>query len=58
MIESMLTKLKDGQSLSYDETSNSMENILSGKVSDEDSGKFLNYLREKGESDFLLERDC
>ena len=47
----MLTKLKDGQSLSYDETSNSMENILRGKVSDEDAGKFLNYLREKGESD-------
>ena len=51
MIESMLTKLKAGQSLSYDEVSNSMENILRGKVSDEDSGKFLNYLREKGESD-------
>jgi anthranilate phosphoribosyltransferase len=51
MIEKMLTKLKDGKNLSYDETSNSMENILRGKVSDEDSGKFLNYLREKGESD-------
>ena len=51
MIENMLTKLKDGQSLSYEEISNSMENILRGKVSDDDSGKFLRYLREKGESD-------
>ncbi len=47
----MLTKLKAGKSLTYDEISNSMENILRGKVSDDDSGKFLNYLREKGESD-------
>lgn len=51
MIEDNLTKLKNGHSLSYEETSNSMENILKGKVSDEDAGKFLNFLREKGESD-------
>jgi anthranilate phosphoribosyltransferase len=51
MIENMLTKLKAGQNLSYDEISNSMEYILRGKVSDEDTGKFLKYLREKGESD-------
>ena len=51
MIDNMLTKLKDGQNLSYDEISNSMDDILKGKVSDEDTGKFLNYLREKGESD-------
>jgi anthranilate phosphoribosyltransferase len=47
----MLNKLKERKDLSYDEISISMENILKGKVSDEDTGNFLKYLREKGESD-------
>ena len=50
MIENILTKLNARENLSYDEISNSMENILSGKVSDEEAGKFLKCLREKGES--------
>jgi len=41
MIENMLIKLKAGQNLSYDEISSSMENILRGKVSDEDTGNFF-----------------
>ena len=51
MIDDVLSKLKDGNNLSYDETSVSTENILNGNVSDEDVGNFLKYLREKGETD-------
>jgi anthranilate phosphoribosyltransferase len=51
MIDEILSKLKTGNDLSYDETSVSMENILKGNVSDEDTGNFLEYLRKKGETD-------
>jgi anthranilate phosphoribosyltransferase len=51
MIDEMLTKLKTGRDLSYDETSIAMENILAGKVSDQDAANFLEFLRKKGESD-------
>ena len=51
MIEDALTKLQSGQNLTYEETSNSMENILQGNVSDKESAEFLKCLREKGESD-------
>jgi len=51
MIDDVLTKLKVGNNLSYDETSVSMESILNGNISDEDTGNFLKYLREKGETD-------
>jgi anthranilate phosphoribosyltransferase len=51
MIESMLSKLKNQTNLSYNEISEAMENILKGKVSDEETSNFLKYLRDKGESD-------
>ena len=51
MIENMLSKLKNQTNLSYNEISESMENILKGKVSDEETSNFLKYLRDKGESD-------
>ncbi len=51
MIENMLSKLKNQTNLSYNEISEAMENILKGKVSDEETSNFLKYLRDKGESD-------
>ena len=51
MIDDVLSKLKVGNNLSYDETSVSMESILNGNISDQDTGNFLKYLREKGETD-------
>jgi len=51
MIDDVLSKLKVGKNLSYDETSVSMESILNGNISDQDTGNFLKYLREKGETD-------
>ncbi len=51
MIDDIISKLKVGNNLSYDETSVSMESILNGNISDEDTGNFLKYLREKGETD-------
>lgn len=51
MIEIMLSKLKNQTNLSYNEISEAMENILKGKVSDEETSNFLKYLRDKGESD-------
>ena len=47
MIESMLSKLKNQTNLSYNEISEAMENILKGKVSDEETSNFLKYLRDK-----------
>lgn len=51
MIEDVLNKLKNGNNLSYEETSLSMENILKGNVSDDKVGSFLKFLREKKETD-------
>ena len=51
MIAEMLSKLKSGKDLSYNEISNVMDDILSGKVSEQNICEFLEYLREKGESD-------
>jgi anthranilate phosphoribosyltransferase len=51
MITSIISKLKNKDSLSYDEISNAMENILSGNVSDKNTGDFLKFLRDKGETD-------
>ena len=51
MIENMLSKLKNQTNLSYNEISEAMENILKGKVSEEETSNFLKYLRDKGESD-------
>ncbi len=51
MIEDSLSKLKDGNNLSFEETSNAMDSILKGKVSDDQIANFLKYLREKGETD-------
>ena len=51
MIESTLKKLRDRKNLTFKETSDAMENILKGKVVDEEIVDFLKYLREKGETD-------
>jgi anthranilate phosphoribosyltransferase len=50
MIDEILTKLKNGYDLSYDETSIAMEDILKGKISDQNTANFLEFLRKKGES--------
>ncbi len=47
MIDDVLSKLKVGNNLSYDETSVSMESILNGNISDQDTVNFLKYLRKK-----------
>ncbi|MFB5630104.1 MAG: anthranilate phosphoribosyltransferase [Nitrosopumilaceae archaeon] len=51
MIEDALSKLKAGNNLTFKETSNAMESILKGKVSDDEIANFLKFLREKGETD-------
>ena len=51
MIEDSLLKLKQGNNLSFEETSNTMDYILKGSVSDDEIANFLKYLREKGETD-------
>jgi anthranilate phosphoribosyltransferase len=51
MIADMLSILKNGKDLSYDEITNIMNDVLSGKVSDQNICEFLENLRQKGESD-------
>lgn len=51
MIDNALSKLKTGNNLTFKETSNAMESILKGKVSDDEIANFLKFLREKGETD-------
>ncbi len=51
MIDDALSKLKAGNNLTFKETSNAMESILKGKVSDDEIANFLKFLREKGETD-------
>ncbi len=51
MLDELIFKLKNKEGLTYDEITYSMENILSGKISDQDTANFLKNLRDKGESD-------
>ena len=51
MIEDALSKLKDGNNLTFEETSTVMEDVLKGNVPDNEIANFLKYLREKGETD-------
>jgi len=51
MIADIISKLKNKNNLSYDEISNAMEDILRGNISDENTGDFLKFLRDKGETD-------
>ena len=54
MLDELIFKLKNKEDLTYDEITYSMENILSGKISDQDTAIFLKNLRDKGESDVEL----
>jgi len=54
MLDELIFKLKNKEDLTYDEITYSMENILSGKISDQDTANFLKNLRDKGESDVEL----
>ena len=49
MLNELIVKLKNKEDLTYDEITYSMENILSGKISDQDTAIFLKYLRYKGD---------
>ena len=51
MITMFTTKLEKRSNLSYDEMSKSMNDILGGKISDEDTASFLKNLAIKGETD-------
>lgn len=50
MISKYLQKLQAGKNLNYDETSEIMQQILSGKENDHDIANFLKHLSTKGES--------
>jgi anthranilate phosphoribosyltransferase len=50
MLEALNKKLSDGQSLSVEEMSSSMESIMAGQVPEEDLIEFLQNLRDKGEN--------
>ncbi len=54
MLDELISKLKNKEDLTYDEITYSMENILSGKISDQVTADFLKNLRDKGESDVEL----
>ena len=51
MITVFTTKLEKRSNLSYDEMSKSMNDILGGRISDEDTVSFLKNLAIKGETD-------
>src|SRR3989344_8678462 len=51
MITMFTTKLEKRSNLSYDEMSKGMNDILGGKISDEDTASFLKNLAIKGETD-------
>jgi anthranilate phosphoribosyltransferase len=51
MISKYITKISSNENLSYDEMSQIMSEILSGKVSVEETTNFLKTLTEKGETD-------
>jgi len=51
MITEFTTKLENNTNLSYEEMSKTMNDILGGKISDEDTASFLKNLANKGETD-------
>jgi anthranilate phosphoribosyltransferase len=51
MISEYINKISSKKNLSYDEISQVMSEILSGKISVDDTTKFLRALTEKGETD-------
>ena len=51
MITAFTTKLEKNSNLSYDEMSKAMNEILGGKISDEETASFLKNLTAKGETD-------
>lgn len=54
MITEYITKISSNRNLSYDEMSQVMEYILSGKISVDDTTNFLRILTDKGETDHEL----
>ena len=51
MISEYITKISSNTNLSYDEMSQVMSNLLSGKISIDDTTNFLRVLTQKGETD-------
>jgi anthranilate phosphoribosyltransferase len=51
MISEYITKISSNKNLSYNEMSQSMNEILSGKISVDETTNFLRALTEKGETD-------
>jgi len=51
MISQSIKKLREGKDLSLEETADSMNQILSETVSDEEKAEFLQLLTKKGETD-------
>ncbi len=51
MISEYITKISSNKNLSYDEMSQIMKEILSGKISVDETTNFLRTLTEKGETD-------
>jgi len=51
MIAEYITKISSNRNLSYDEMSQAMDDVLSGKISTDDTTNFLKVLTEKGETD-------
>ena len=51
MISEYITKISSNRNLRYDEMSQVMDNLLSGKISTEETTNFLRVLTDKGETD-------
>jgi len=51
MISEYITKISSNRNLSYDEMSQIMDEVLSGKISVDETTNFLRTLTEKGETD-------
>lgn len=51
MIKEIITKLQKNSNLSYEEMSEAMNEILAGKISDDETASFLKNLMAKGETD-------
>lgn len=51
MIAEIITKLQNNANLSYEDMSETMNEILAGKISDDETASFLKNLTAKGETD-------
>ena len=51
MISELILALKEGTDLTYEQMSQAMADVLSGRTSDSQNADFLSYLADKGETD-------